>query len=284
MSTETITRKLTAVCIDDEFGPFPALVRTDYRWNGWAVPIFPMDSVLLIKRILDNSRQDPDAANIITIDDEGVWELCTAYRDEATDARGDKVAEIVVDGVTYYAVGDSWCWDETTVFCSECQEEFEYAELKDLTRPYIDPCVIFLCKDCEVETAPLSEAVIATAKPVGNGVVEIDGWRYCSMCRLPLIACSGDDRRDADFCMMDGCNEKATTTVNWAYERFNEERAPHSDRRCAKHAKDCASGQPNFGRYNIVWGDDEVTITYVFTQADEDKFLAAFPQHRRANA
>lgn len=97
--------------IDEHFGPLEGIHNPTHTWNGWSVPSFTMDSVLRIQQVCkDDLFGAYDEGTTITVDNDGVWELDHMYRDEASDPRGNKVDEVVVDGVTYYGVGDSWCW------------------------------------------------------------------------------------------------------------------------------------------------------------------------------
>jgi hypothetical protein len=97
--------------VNDQFGPVPGIHNPANHWNGFAVPFFPMDSVQAIQNVTNTlAATDIDGGVIITIDDEGVWELDTNNLDDMPDARGYLVGSMTVDGVTYYAVGDSWTW------------------------------------------------------------------------------------------------------------------------------------------------------------------------------
>lgn len=99
--------------IDNQFGPLEGVHNPTHRWNGWAVPMFTMDSVLRIQKVCKEDLFSVyDEGTTITVDEDGVWELDHMYRDDTSDPRGYKVPEIVVRGVTYYGVGDGWCWSE----------------------------------------------------------------------------------------------------------------------------------------------------------------------------
>jgi len=97
--------------VDDQFGPVPGIHNPDNNWNGFAIPFFPIESVAIIQDATNAlAATDMDGTFVITIDDEGVWELDTSNLDEMPDARGYLVGVKVIDGINYYAVGDSWTW------------------------------------------------------------------------------------------------------------------------------------------------------------------------------
>jgi len=96
------------VNVDDQFPPLPAKTAGGH-WNGWEMPLFALETVRVIAEVLERDADDPDAS-LITIDDEGVWELNKTYADGYGDPRGSKIDPIVIDGVDYYGAGDSWTW------------------------------------------------------------------------------------------------------------------------------------------------------------------------------
>jgi hypothetical protein len=110
--------------IDDQFGPVAGIHDPAQTWNGCAVPYFPLESVRVIQDAANVwAVTDTDYGTVITVDDDGVWQLDVEYADEVTDARGQLVATITVDGVTYYAVGGwSWAWQFVADIepCSVC--------------------------------------------------------------------------------------------------------------------------------------------------------------------
>lgn len=107
--------ELRMVHIDD-FGPFEAMVRTDARWNGWAVCGFSIDEVSRISETLEGANRDYPVGdqNHVTIDGDGVWESSDMYADEYEDPRGRLVEFRVINGDRYYFVGDGWCWYEVS--------------------------------------------------------------------------------------------------------------------------------------------------------------------------
>ena len=98
--------------IDGQFGPLRGVHNPLHRWNGFATPYFPIDSVLRVKEVVE---QEQDYPQKFTIDDEGVWYWVEDYADEYDDPRGRLEASIEFDGVTMYDIGNGgWCWDEVT--------------------------------------------------------------------------------------------------------------------------------------------------------------------------
>lgn len=145
------------VCIDD-FGPFPALVNEQMRWNGWALPIFTLDTVRDIARTLTEHSTGLafEESNWVIVDDDGVWEGCGAYADEYADPRGTKVAPIRRYDMDWYPIGDGWCWSEAYERrdgCSACGLEFPFTDLTDLTREGYDPAKVYICRDCLAKEA-----------------------------------------------------------------------------------------------------------------------------------
>ena len=132
----------------DGFGPFPCLLDTAQRWNGWQCPIFPLDSVKAITLTLDQA-QDKSDNHFITFTDDGIWIHNPNYADEYEDTRGERAVEITVNGQTYYSIDNGWCWEETQVDCGDCGELFPYSQIVDLTRVGFDPCFVWVCKECE---------------------------------------------------------------------------------------------------------------------------------------
>ena len=99
--------------IDEQFGPLRGLHNPYHRWNGWATPWFPLDSVERIQQKTESAEQR------FTIDryrtPVQVWLWNKEYADEYDDERGRLEASMVVDGVTLYDIGQGgWCWDEVT--------------------------------------------------------------------------------------------------------------------------------------------------------------------------
>ena len=101
--------------IDGQFGPLRGLHNPYHRWNGWATPWFPMESVVKIQAALEafNKSCVEGERSTLTIDDEGVWYWYEDYSDDYDDARGQLEASIEVDGVTLYDIGGGgWTWHE----------------------------------------------------------------------------------------------------------------------------------------------------------------------------
>lgn len=98
----------TTVGIDDYYPALPALVRTDYRWNGWAVPYFDRETVSVIAELLERDRLDDDDPYIV-FDGEVVRLVQPRNDDEPSQV----VDPVVIDGKLMYSVGGmDWCWHE----------------------------------------------------------------------------------------------------------------------------------------------------------------------------
>ena len=99
--------------IDGHFGPLEGVHDPEHRWNGWACPYFPLVSVYRIAAVThaENAEREGTA---FTIDDQGVWELDLEYAADYPDPRGRLVPTIVHEGATYYAAGESWCWQASS--------------------------------------------------------------------------------------------------------------------------------------------------------------------------
>jgi hypothetical protein len=95
------------VGIDNLFPPLPAKVMHGYRWNGWAVPFFTLETVRVIAGAVSADLDDPTT---VTLDDGGVW---LRGQWEYEDPRGERIDPVMIDGVAHYGVGAmSWCWHE----------------------------------------------------------------------------------------------------------------------------------------------------------------------------
>ena len=79
---------------------FEALVNNNERWNGWLVPFFTMEEVRKLKPVLDRIGEGQLG---ITITDNTVCEFI--------ESESWEVPTMVVNGITYYNVGDGYCWD-----------------------------------------------------------------------------------------------------------------------------------------------------------------------------
>ncbi len=103
--------------IDGQFGRLRGLHNPWHRWNGWATPWFPIESVVKIQAAIERQNKENDGQYVqhFTIDDDGVWLWVEDNADEYDDPRGRLEACTVVDGVTLYDIGQGgWCWDEVT--------------------------------------------------------------------------------------------------------------------------------------------------------------------------
>jgi hypothetical protein len=73
---------------------------TDGRlWNGWATPLFTLETMREIQAWVEDGIN----INPIAIEGDKVFDV---YEDERTEC-----ATVAIDGVTYYAI-DGWTWDQ----------------------------------------------------------------------------------------------------------------------------------------------------------------------------
>lgn len=138
--------------IDDQFGPLEGIFDPQQRWNGWAQPWFTMASALVIQQKCNETIFNVyEEGTIFAIDSDGIWELDQAYADEYEDVRGKLVPTIEVDGVTYYGLGDGWCWSE----CENTTERLialhsEWAQISDACAPNIPTTSAALARRAEI--------------------------------------------------------------------------------------------------------------------------------------
>ena len=83
------------------------------RWNGWAKPIFPLESVQVIATWLDDSGADfREAGIVVMIDGVPHWK-------ELDESDGEVMTypcvKCVVNGAEFYDIGaGGWVWDDVT--------------------------------------------------------------------------------------------------------------------------------------------------------------------------
>jgi hypothetical protein len=83
------------------------------RWNGWACPIFPLESVEVIAKFLvDNNADFEQGGIVVMLDGVPHWK-------EIDDTDGETlfypILPQVVDGIEYFEVGaGGWVWDDVT--------------------------------------------------------------------------------------------------------------------------------------------------------------------------
>jgi hypothetical protein len=95
--------------LDDAFLPVMGYHDPKQNWNGWACPVFPMESVELILMYL--GQPDPD-------DDGTGWEIVNGelfqfYMERGIEQERTKEEPIIVDGIACYNVGAfNWVWQK----------------------------------------------------------------------------------------------------------------------------------------------------------------------------
>ena len=86
-------------------------------WNGWACPMFPLESVEVIAEFLKPQLNDKDclSSGALTLMVYGV--PCFKSLDDETQTVESilPITPKVIDGVDYYDVSDGWVWDVLTV-------------------------------------------------------------------------------------------------------------------------------------------------------------------------
>lgn len=114
MSTTLTNVKPARVEIDAETheAVFDALVLTDQRWNGWAIPYFTLDEV---RRIAAWIGRTGEAAPHILIDSDG--ETVILVEDYGSGGRDDTPDDVAVHRMSpldgrYSVGGMSWTWTE----------------------------------------------------------------------------------------------------------------------------------------------------------------------------
>jgi hypothetical protein len=102
----TVTYTSTLVSIDD-FGPFPAMVENEQRWNGFAVAWFTWEAINDMAQQIAAEVRDPDVDPWIEITVDGFME------------HGDEDGPIPlpvreINGTRYFILQGGWCWMEAT--------------------------------------------------------------------------------------------------------------------------------------------------------------------------
>ena len=99
------TYTATFVDIDGAFGPLPALVENERRWNGFAYAWFSAEAM---DRIVEVSRED------VAPSGEMPWVISRdgSYFDGDEDGTYNELFVRDIDGVTHYGFGGGWCWLE----------------------------------------------------------------------------------------------------------------------------------------------------------------------------
>lgn len=84
------------------------------RWNGWAKPIFPLESVQVVSTWLDDNYSDfREAGIVVMIDGVPHWKELDESDNETILY---PIAPQVIDGVEYFEVGaGGWVWDDVTI-------------------------------------------------------------------------------------------------------------------------------------------------------------------------
>lgn len=116
------------------------------RWNGWAMPLLPLSSVVKVAEWLESIGADPADGGIPKVID-GVphWVALDEMTETFTETL--RMVPVVIDGIEYFEVGTGgWCWDEYTPACEACSMLED--EDREMTDAEIE-CATNLCGDCE---------------------------------------------------------------------------------------------------------------------------------------
>lgn len=99
------TYTATTVDIDGAFGPIPAMVENERRWNGFAYAWFPASSM---NRIVAACAED------VAPSGEMPWVVLRdgVYLEGDEDGRYFALEVREIAGVPHYGFGGGWCWIE----------------------------------------------------------------------------------------------------------------------------------------------------------------------------
>lgn len=90
----------------------------NHRWNGWACPMFPLESVKVICEFLKPQLEDKDclANGELYLMIDGVVHSKSLDDETQTIESTEPVTPEVIDGVEYYNIGaGGWIWDDVTI-------------------------------------------------------------------------------------------------------------------------------------------------------------------------
>lgn len=111
--TSTTTYTSTMVAIDG-FGPFPAMVENERRWNGFAFAWFTWETMNDIAQQIVSEVRDPESD--VWIEIEPVSKFIEHGEGEAWP-----VAQRDINGTCYYMLTGGWCWMEDDAdACAAC--------------------------------------------------------------------------------------------------------------------------------------------------------------------
>lgn len=116
LTAEMLTTGRVEIDAETHDHVFDALIRTDTRWNGWAIPYFDLPTALRINAMLGRG----DDGGTIFLDSDGRTVIVVeAYNsDREGDPAGEEVyverhEPLVIDGTDRYCIGGyAWTWQE----------------------------------------------------------------------------------------------------------------------------------------------------------------------------
>ena len=103
--------------IDGQFGGAVGIYVPEARWNGWAMPLFPIESVVQIAEVVNRDFMVyPEEGTWITIFEDGrvFWRDQYDQNDDVTgEFYGEEIVPTVIHGEPFYDIGSgAWCWSE----------------------------------------------------------------------------------------------------------------------------------------------------------------------------
>jgi hypothetical protein len=95
------------------------------RWNGWAMPLLPLASVVKVAEWLESIGANvADGGIPVVIDGVPHWESLDEMTETTVETH--RIDPTVIDGVEYFSIGaGGWCWDDVpnpvrSEPCDEC--------------------------------------------------------------------------------------------------------------------------------------------------------------------
>jgi hypothetical protein len=120
------------------------------RWNGWAMPLLPLASVVKVAEWLESIGAEIENGGFpVVIDGVPHWKSLDEMTETTVETH--RIDPTVIDGVEYFSIGaGGWCWDEYTPPCEACRmvrEEDEDMTEEQARTAYLNG--VELCGDCQ---------------------------------------------------------------------------------------------------------------------------------------
>jgi hypothetical protein len=124
----------------DDLGKWRGVHNPAIRWNGWACPLFTLDTCREIAEVINAL---PDNEEKIFVTDSQVFSIYIGNGEEETG----EYEPVTIDGVNFFALGAmGWVWDNEQEGCESCA--ILDNEDREMTDGEIESAS-FLCGDCE---------------------------------------------------------------------------------------------------------------------------------------